>query len=505
MSRRILLAIVAMAMTVLAMNVSAVGAARMGNDTIAVVAPLHVERGRTTAVALRLPANVAAVEGRLFVDQRAVEVIGVAPRGGGTALRPVDAGEGASTFAAYGLHPVKGHTTLDLVVYPKEAGRLQVRVVIDAAADKNGHRLTLGRFNQVATLGVGRETGTIAAPQAGAASVPTSAAQATREFVIDGRFNSQDLDAVRGDWYARLPGHACGMGVGSDANSDGCVDVVDLQAQLAAQGQATAAASAPTAPTAVAALNVTFVVNSTADTPDAANGNGVCADSLGRCTLRAAMTEADWIPGDDRIEFALTGPAPVTIQLSSRLPNISATNGTLTIDGYSQPGSAVNTATVGSNAIMGVEIRGNGQAAREFLYITSANNTIRGLLFSNVWRGFFLDGAGAHDNHIIGNWIGFQKNGTSPGQGNVGVVLNYGANHNFVGQPDLADRNVIGNMTLGGRHLRHRYGVQCHPEQRHVHPARAASPARPARPGLTTTSGRRTTSSAALDRTRRTS
>lgn len=36
----------------------------------------------------------------------------------------------------------------------------------------------------------------------------------------------------------------------------------------------------------------TFTVNSLADTPDANPGNGVCADAVGACTLRAAIQES---------------------------------------------------------------------------------------------------------------------------------------------------------------------------------------------------------------------
>src|SRR6188768_2067465 len=45
----------------------------------------------------------------------------------------------------------------------------------------------------------------------------------------------------------------------------------------------------------------TFVVNTTADTQDAAPGNGVCADSGGLCSLRAAITEANALAGADTI------------------------------------------------------------------------------------------------------------------------------------------------------------------------------------------------------------
>ena len=190
----------------------------------------------------------------------------------------------------------------------------------------------------------------------------------------------------------------------------------------------------------------TFVVNSTADTVDVAKGNGVCADANGNCTLRAALAEADYLQGDDRIEFDLPGTAPVTIQIASRLPYITSRNGTVTIDGYSQPGASVNTAEFGSNAVPGVEIRGNGGSAKEVgLIITSPGNTVRGLLMDNLYRGILLDGLDAHDNRIIGNEIGFTRTGANAAGQNFAIVVNTGANHNHIGTPTLANRNVIGN------------------------------------------------------------
>src|SRR5690242_3922614 len=55
----------------------------------------------------------------------------------------------------------------------------------------------------------------------------------------------------------------------------------------------------------------TFIVNSSGDAADAIPGNGVCADSAGRCTLRAAVEEANARPGADVVtlpagSYALT-------------------------------------------------------------------------------------------------------------------------------------------------------------------------------------------------------
>ena len=49
------------------------------------------------------------------------------------------------------------------------------------------------------------------------------------------------------------------------------------------------------------APGATFAVNTTADTQDANPGNGICADSGGSCSLRAAVREANALAGADTI------------------------------------------------------------------------------------------------------------------------------------------------------------------------------------------------------------
>ena len=468
-------------------------------------APATVQPGVTTAITLHLPGSVAAVEGRLFVNRQAVDFVGVAPRGGGHVLAPTDAGS-ASAFGAYGLHAVRGSTTLDLALYTTTLGRITVRVVIDAAANQSGQRIVLPASPLQTTLAVGNSKRVVAAPFGASSGSVSKAAQPARKLVGQGQIGREDVDAVRGAWYSdHARGLVCGAGPGNrDANNDGCVDVVDLQAELAAQSASTSSATsfAPLAPGDPIAH--TFVVNSTADTPDAANGDGVCADSLGRCTLRAAMTEADWLNGNDRITFSLIGVAPVTIQLSSQLPDISSRNGTLEIDGYTQPGSAVNTASSGSNAIPGgIEIKGFGVGVEHMVfYITSPGNTIRGLVIDNSYRGISFDGTDAHDNKIIGNFIGFNRDlSAQPSGSDAGVLQNYGANHNLIGTPALADRNVIGNFRVGEDHCRPGHRLQQDPEQRLLHAPERQRPRRLARRASTTTLARRTTSSVAVART----
>ena len=49
------------------------------------------------------------------------------------------------------------------------------------------------------------------------------------------------------------------------------------------------------------ALAANFTVNLNSDTLDSTPGDGLCADSLGHCTLRAAIQEANALPGADTI------------------------------------------------------------------------------------------------------------------------------------------------------------------------------------------------------------
>ena len=84
-----------------------------------------------------------------------------------------------------------------------------------------------------------------------------------------------------------------------------------------------------------AAAGLIFVVDSAADLGDANAGNGVCADSTGACTLRAAIAESNASSGfTDTIHFALPAGSP-RIQPGSELPLITDP---VVIDGTTQPG-----------------------------------------------------------------------------------------------------------------------------------------------------------------------
>ena len=67
-----------------------------------------------------------------------------------------------------------------------------------------------------------------------------------------------------------------------------------------------------------------YVVNSAADTHDITPGDGICADSTGSCTLRAAVEELRGSGASDSITFELTYPATITLTDLGPLPDFDA-------------------------------------------------------------------------------------------------------------------------------------------------------------------------------------
>jgi CSLREA domain-containing protein len=448
MSRRLVAAglVVALALVGVLAQGALVAAARP-TEAVSISMPPTARPDRPFVVTLGLPARVSAVDGRVLYERGAIEVWGLAPIGGGVALRP-EAVAGGVAFGAYDLRAKDGRTVLRIVMEARKTGRVRLRVVLDAMADRAGRRLAIDGGTRLASVGVAGGMALREAPAPTWDAAPRRSAGPTRDLLPDGRMDKQDLDATRIGWItSRLQGRVCGAAREGDANGDGCVDIVDVQAARAAQRVRLQPAGTNVVISAVAPGSYTFTVTSTADTPDATPGDGLCADSQGRCTLRAAIMEANWITGNDRIEFALPGTAPVTIQLGGQLPNLGR-NGTLTIDGYTQPGSRANTATVGSNAVPGVEIKGLGTSNQTVgFFIPSSGNTLRGLALVDMLRPIFMDRGDAHDNRIVGNWIGLRKDGTLPaGRSQYAVMVNSGAHHNVIGRSALEDRNVLYGM-----------------------------------------------------------
>ena len=98
----------------------------------------------------------------------------------------------------------------------------------------------------------------------------------------------------------------------------------------------------------------TFTVNSTADAPDANPADGVCADDAGRCTLRAAIMQANATGGTNAIDLTLIND-----------PNNPII---LTIPGVDE--------TVQGNPGQGYEVTSAHDASKGDLNITSSLNIV---------------------------------------------------------------------------------------------------------------------------------
>jgi hypothetical protein len=190
---------------------------------------------------------------------------------------------------------------------------------------------------------------------------------------------------------------------------------------------------------AVTARATTFTVTNTSD-----SGPG---------SLRQAITDANSNAGPDAIHFNIPGSDPncdaggvCTIAPASQLPDISDA---LTIDGYTQPGAAVNTSSTGTNAVLKIELSG-ASFATYGLSIASADVTIRGLAIGGgfsygVGRNGFADLSS--NARIVGCFIGVHADGLTAWPNTV-----YGISFDYTGDITIggtapADRNLISGNT----------------------------------------------------------
>lgn len=331
---------------------------------------------------------------------------------------------------------------------PLDTSAVELRVaavVVDASGARVPVRsdpLTLGRAPGRPVAGAPRS-------DALAAQRPSRRGAVARDLSGDGRVSLSDPREAGLAWSDADGASSCGSAApAADVTGDGCIDVADLVALSAA------AEAAPPAPAATAPA--TWVVNGVGDGADVSSTDGRCLAADGTCTLRAAIRAANDHVGADRITFAIPGTGVHRIAIGDTLPSISDTTGGLTIDGYTQPGAAPNTQALVSNAVIRIELVGPGDAVSlEAFFVTSANNVIRGLAMYDISRKFYLEGTGAHDNVIAGNFIGTDATGThrSPAlqvNPSYGAIWLYNAPDNLIGGTAPADRNVIsGNQAYG--------------------------------------------------------
>ena len=157
----------------------------------------------------------------------------------------------------------------------------------------------------------------------------------------------------------------------------------------------------------------------------------------GTGSLRQAILDANSM-GGGTITFNITGGGVHTISPMTVLPTITQT---VTIDGYTQPGSSMNTnpTTMGLNTVLSIELNGQFSGSNfGGLIVNAPNCTVRGLVINR----FVGDGIRVctDGNVFSGNFIGTDPTGTMAFGNASGAVG--GIDFGFCGTPS--------NCTVGG-------------------------------------------------------
>jgi Calx-beta domain-containing protein len=171
-------------------------------------------------------------------------------------------------------------------------------------------------------------------------------------------------------------------------------------------------------------------------------------NASGTGSLAQAITDANAsAPGPNTINFNIAGPGVHTI--TGTLPVVTRA---VTIDGYSQPGSAANTSATSDNAILLIELSGCE------LTLQGGGSTVKGLVINGGTNGITISspsGATTAEpgNIIVGNFIGLNADGTAAVPCAVDGILiaeSSKTSANIIGGTAPADRNVISGNTQSG-------------------------------------------------------
>lgn len=164
----------------------------------------------------------------------------------------------------------------------------------------------------------------------------------------------------------------------------------------------------------------------------------------GAGSLRQAIIGANAASGADVIAFSMPGTGLHTITPLTALPMITDS---VTVDGYTQPGSSPNTLAAGSNAALRVELRG-GASFSPVLRIGSNSSIVRGLVINHV-VSTALEISGTN-NRVEGVFIGTDVTGSTSqlfDDSSSGIAIS--GNSNTVGGTAAAARNLISAGSLG--------------------------------------------------------
>jgi CSLREA domain-containing protein len=191
---------------------------------------------------------------------------------------------------------------------------------------------------------------------------------------------------------------------------------------------------------ALAAAATQFEVNSTADEEDDNPGAGGCHTAAGKCTLRAAIEEANEITSEaSTIVFApaFDGQAADTITLGSSLPLITSK---VTINGIAN-GAASGKCTTQAGPT-GPCVGVSGPAGNPAFEVEGTEVTIKGLAITAAGTGIEASSEGA-GFLVTENWIGTKLDGTASANG-IGIELVE------MSAPNPFQPKILSNQIRGG-------------------------------------------------------
>ncbi len=155
-------------------------------------------------------------------------------------------------------------------------------------------------------------------------------------------------------------------------------------------------------------------------------------------TLRSAITAANANGDATTISFGVSGTCPHIITLSALLPNITTD---VTINGYTEPGSAANSDSSGYDGSICIVVRGNLDHA---LRVTGSGRlTVKGIEFEGFTNAAVRLSAGSN-SQVVGNAFSAFP-GSTP---NVeGVLIDGTAKNSVIGWTDPPEHNVFDQST----------------------------------------------------------
>jgi hypothetical protein len=172
----------------------------------------------------------------------------------------------------------------------------------------------------------------------------------------------------------------------------------------------------------------------------------VNTNDSGAGSLRQAILDANANPGLDTIAFDIPNPGVHTI---TPLSNLDAITSPVILDGYSQPGASPNTAAVGTNAVLLIELDGTAVVGgfATGLNVSAGGSTIQGLVVNRWSTGITTVNGGGAGNVIRGCFFGTDPSGASALPNHTAISIQNPGDR--VGGTDPSDRNLVSGQTAG--------------------------------------------------------